>query len=76
MNPNFNETSFYKEKLNNLAESYKRLNLDFNDIQEDEFESENAATSYKMAESVLDAPNDYHAISEQQSIDSYRQYFP
>ena len=24
--------SFYKDKLHNLAESYKKLNLDFNDI--------------------------------------------
>lgn len=47
--------SFYQEKLNNLAESYKRLNLDFNDIQEDEFESDQAATnSYNIARSVIE----------------------
>ncbi len=37
--------SFYQDKLNNFAESYKKLNLDFTDIQEDEFESEYAAAS-------------------------------
>lgn len=44
--------SFYQDKLHNLAESYKKLRLDFNDIQEDEFESEYAATSYNIEKSL------------------------
>eukprot|EP00347_Sterkiella_histriomuscorum_P007719 403347823 len=31
--------SFYSEKLQNFADSYKKLNLEFNDIQEDDLEN-------------------------------------
>lgn len=36
---NFQNDSLYQEKLHNFADSYKKLNLEFNDIQEDDLEN-------------------------------------
>lgn len=52
MTPSTFADSFYQEKLNNLAESYKKFNLDFNDIQEEEFESQFASTSQNIEKSL------------------------
>lgn len=55
-----NSDTFYKDKLKDLAESYKKFNLDFSDVQEDDMESDQnaGATSYNIAKSVLNEGGD------------------
>lgn len=58
--------------MHNLAESYKRLTLDFSDVQEDDSESEKnaGAMSYSMAKSVLNEDTGDSASN----FDTYEQH--